>query len=96
MPSPDGSLGRILRVVDAAKGATLVDTPELDVNVIPGSPVWSSDSRFVVYHSWEQTTALMEGLDDETGTASLNFYDTATNTITMVPLDGFVDEIRIP
>ena len=93
---PDGSFERILRVVDAATGATLVETPELDVNAIPGSPVWSSDSRFVVYHSWQQPTDLMEGLDDETGTASLNFYDTATNTITMVPLHGFVDEIRIP
>jgi hypothetical protein len=33
---------------------------------------------------------------DDPGSASLGFYDTATNTITTVPLDGFVDEIRIP
>jgi hypothetical protein len=94
--NPDGAPGRILRVVDAATGTSLVEKPELGVNAIPGSPVWSSDSRFVVYHSWQQPTDLAEGLDDETGTASLSFYDTTTNTITTVPLDGFVEEIRIP
>jgi hypothetical protein len=54
------------------------------------------ESRFVVCHSWYQPTDPADGMDDETDSASLGFYDTATNTITMVPLDGFVDEIRIP
>ena len=96
VPNPDGPPGRILRIVDAATGTNLVDNPDLDVNLITGSLVWSSNSRFVVYHSWQQPTDLAEGLYEDTGSASLGFYDTATNTITMVPLDGFVDEIRIP
>jgi hypothetical protein len=95
-PSSDGQPGRILRVVDAATGATVFETPGVAAASITTAFVWSSDSRFVVYHSWHQPGGLAEGLDDETGSASLGFYDTATNTITTVPLDGFVDEIRIP
>jgi hypothetical protein len=97
VPNPDGQPGQILRVVDAATGRSIVETPNLVDSVITGTLVWSSDGRFVLYHSWYYPPdSATEGRDEEAGSASLGFYDTATNTITMVPLDGVVDEIRIP
>jgi hypothetical protein len=95
VPNPDGQPDRVLRVVDTATGATLVEFPELDAYAIAGSPAWSSHSRFVLYHYWGQPTDFADGLDDDAGSASLGFYDTATHTVTMIPLDEFVDEIRI-
>ncbi len=96
-PNPDGQPGPILRVVDAATGRSVVETPNLADSVITGTLVWSSDGRFVLYHSWYYPPdSATEGRDEEAGSASLGLYDTATNTITMVPLDGVIDEIRIP
>lgn len=97
VPNPDGQPGQILRVVDAATGRSVVETPDLADSVITGALVWSSDGRFVLYHSWYYPPdSATEGRDEEAGSASLGLYDTATNTITMVPLDGVIDEIRIP
>jgi hypothetical protein len=97
VPNPDGQPGRILRVVDAATGRSVVETPDLADSVITGTLVWSSDGRFVLYHAWYYPSdSASEGVDEEAGSASLGLYDTAANTITMVPLDGVVDEIRIP
>ena len=96
-PNPDGQPGSILRVVDADTGRFVVETPNLADSVITGTLVWSSDGRFVLYHSWYYPPdSATEGRDEEAGNASLGLYDTAANTITMVPLDGVIDEIRIP
>ena len=97
-PSSDGPSGRILRIVDAVTGAIVVEISETGETLITTGFVWSSDSRFVVYHFWHQPGGIADGsIDETTGSASLGFYDTDTDTLTTVPLGGFVvDQIRIP
>jgi hypothetical protein len=96
-PRSDGQPGRILRIVDAVTGAIVVEISETGDTLITTRFVWSNDSRFVVYHSWHQPGGIAEGwIDETTGSASLGFYDTDTDTLTTVPLDGIVDQIRIP
>lgn len=92
VPSSDDP-NRSVRVVDAVSGDTVAEFPERDSGLVVTAMEWSSDGRFLLYHSWDLPADTAE---DDAGSATLGFYDTATNTTTLIPLSEFVDEIRIP
>jgi hypothetical protein len=92
--SPDGALVALVVYLDpfASTGTVRVVNPESGVVLAevtePGSVVfalaWSTDGRFVVF----------EQVNSVTGSATLVFYDTATTSITTIPIADVVDEIR--
>ena len=92
VPSSDDP-NRSVRVLDAVSGDTVTEIPERGSGLLVTAMEWSSDGRFLLYHSWDLPA---DGMWDDTGSAALGFYDTATNTTTLIPLTEFVDEIRIP
>ena len=72
---------RGLRVMDVANGAVVAEFAEVGATVI--TMAWSSDGRFLIYESWRPQTG------------KLVFYDTTTNTTTVIPISEIVDEIRV-
>ncbi|MEA2023390.1 MAG: hypothetical protein U9N79_03755 [Actinomycetota bacterium] len=73
----------VLRIVDSVSGEVITELKEPVEPDWEGAAAWSTDNRFFVY------------APDSEGPATLVFYDTATNTTTMVPIAEDVSDIRV-
>jgi len=71
-----------LCIMDAASGALVTEVSEHDSDIV--AMTWSTGGRFLIYELWN--------FDTESG--GLEWYDTATNTTTRIPLTEIVDAIR--
>jgi hypothetical protein len=78
-----GPPNSLLRVADSTTGAVTMEVAEPGSELI--TTAWSGDGRFLLYEFW----------DFEGDSGTLGFYDTATDTTTIVPLSEIVDEIRV-
>jgi len=70
-----------VRVVNPESGEVLAEVTEPGSNAF--ALAWSTDGRFLIFQQY-----------DVTGSATLVFYDTATNSITTIPIADVVDQIR--
>ena len=95
--SPNGTrltmwLSTGLRTVDPVSGEIITEIPApatgFGLDAWGASVAWSTDSRFLVYESFEG-----EVISPETG--ALMIHDTATNTTTKIPHSGDVADIRL-
>lgn len=71
-----------LCIVDAESGALVSEVSEHDSDIV--AMTWSTGGRFLIYELWN--------FDTESG--GLEWYDTATNATTRIPLTEIVDAIR--
>ena len=81
-------LGTGLRTVDTVSGEVITEIPGPALDPWGGSVAWSTDSRFLVYESFEGSP-----IGPETGV--LVIHDTATNTTTKISHSGDVSDIRV-
>ena len=94
--SPDGTrlamwLSTGIRTVDSVSGEVITEIPApatgFGLDAWGASLAWSTDSRFLVYESFQGGA-----ISPETGV--LMIHDTATNTTTKIPHSGDVGDIR--
>ena len=71
-----------LCIRDAESGALVAEVSEHDSDII--TMTWSTEGRFLIYELW----------NFETDSGGLEWYDTATNTTTRIPLTEIVDAVR--
>ncbi|MGB9358498.1 MAG: hypothetical protein WCC01_08080 [Acidimicrobiia bacterium] len=71
-----------LCVIDAESGALVTEVSEHGSDIV--AMTWSTGGRFLIYELWN--------FEAESG--GLEWYDTATNTTTRIPLTGIVDALR--
>ena len=71
-----------LCIMDAESGTLVAEVSEHDSDII--TMTWSTEGRFLIYELW----------NFETDSGGLEWYDTATNSITRVPLTEIVDAVR--
>ena len=68
--------------MDAESGTLVAEVSEHDSDII--TMTWSTEGRFLIYELW----------NFETDSGGLEWYDTATNTTTRIPLTEIVDAVR--
>ena len=71
-----------LCIMDAASGALVTEVSEHNSDIV--AMTWSTGGRFLIYELW----------NSESESGGLEWYDTATNTTTRIPLTEIVDAIR--
>ena len=71
-----------LCVMDAESGALVTEVSQHGSDIV--TMAWSTDGRFLIYELWNSDAA----------SGGLEWYDTATNTTTRIPLTEIVDAIR--